>query len=145
MTLNQIIQRIQTAAESHKQVNKFQCGAEFDFAVENLKYYPLVWLVPNGFTFDSEGKKCTYNFMLMVVDRHFEDTSNMIEVLSDTALILQDIITLIKRNTMAEDVFFYANNTAEAIMDGRNDIVAGYGIEIQAETPYLESYCDIPL
>jgi hypothetical protein len=48
MTLNQIIAKIKTAAESHKMVGKFAVGAEFDFAVDEVKYYPLVWLVPNG-------------------------------------------------------------------------------------------------
>jgi hypothetical protein len=144
MTLNQIISTIQSASESHKQVNKFICG-ELDFTEENLKYYPLVWLVPNGFNFDTEGKKVVYNFMLMVLDRHFESQTNMIEVLSDTALIMQDIITLCKRNTYQDEVFFSVNGNAEAIMDNKADILAGYGVEINVEVPYSESYCDIPL
>ena len=144
MTLNQIIQTIQTASESHKQVNKFIVG-ELDFTEENLKYYPLVWLVPNGFNFDTEGKKVVYNFMLMILDRHFESQTNMIEVLSDTALIMQDIITLCKRNTYQDEVFFSVNGNAEAIMDNKADILAGYGVEINVEVPYSESYCDIPL
>jgi hypothetical protein len=144
MTLNQIIAEIQTASESHKQVNKFIVG-ELDFTEENLKYYPLVWLVPNGFNFDTEGKKVVYNFMLMVLDRHFESQTNMIEVLSDTALIMQDIITLCKRNTYQDEVFFSVNGNAEAIMDNKADILAGYGVEINVEVPYSESYCDIPL
>jgi len=144
MTLNQIIQTIQSASESHKQVNKFIVG-ELDFTEENLKYYPLVWLVPNGFNFDTEGKKVVYNFMLMVLDRHFESQTNMIEVLSDTALIMQDIITLCKRNTYQDEVFFSVNGNAEAIMDNKADILAGYGVEVNVEVPYSESYCDIPL
>jgi hypothetical protein len=144
MTLNQIISEIQTASESHKQVNKFIVG-ELDFTEENLKYYPLVWLVPNGFNFDTEGKKVVYNFMLMILDRHFESQTNMIEVLSDTALIMQDIITLCKRNTYEDSVFFSVNGNAEAIMDNKADILAGYGVEINVEVPYSESYCDIPL
>ena len=145
MTLNQIIAKFQSAAESHKQVNKFSVGASFDFAVEEVKYYPLVWLVPNGFTFDSENKKVSYNFLMMIMDRHFESASNMIEVLSDTALILQDIITLVKRSTYNDDVNFIVNTTAEPFIDSKTDILAGYGIEVSVEVPYLESYCDIPL
>ena len=83
--------------------------------------------------------------MLMVLDRHFESQTNMIEVLSDTALILQDIITLCKRNTYEDSVFFSVNGNAEAIMDNKADILAGYGVEINVEVPYSESYCDIPL
>ena len=79
------------------------------------------------------------------MDRHFESASNMIEVLSDTALILQDIITLVKRNSYNDDVNFIVNTTAEPFIDSKTDILAGYGIEVSVEVPYLESYCDIPL
>jgi hypothetical protein len=60
MTLNQIINKIKTQAESHKMVGKFAVGAEFDFAVEEVKYYPLVWLVPNGFTFQH---RCSFGIL----------------------------------------------------------------------------------
>ena len=85
MTLNQIIAKIKTQAESHKMVGKFAVGAEFDFAVDEVKYYPLVWLVPNGFTFNTEQRLVSYNFAMLVMDRQFESSSNTIEVLSDTA------------------------------------------------------------
>ena len=145
MTLNQIIAKFQTAAESHKQVNKFVCGASFDFAVEEVKYYPLVWLVPNGFIFDSENKSVNYKFLLMVMDRHFESMSNTLEVLSDTALIIQDLLTLVKRNSYGEEINFVINAQAEPFMDSKTDILAGYGIEIEVNTTYLDSYCDIPM
>lgn len=61
MTLNQVIKQVQTAAESHPQVNKFVCG-ESAMAQENVEFYPLVWLVPNGFDFNSEGKPLLINF-----------------------------------------------------------------------------------
>jgi hypothetical protein len=144
MTLNQIIQQVQTAAESHQQVNKFVCG-ENAMAEEEVKFYPLVWLVPNGFDFDSEGKTVTYQFLIMVIDRHFESQSNLIEILSDTALILQDIITLLKRNSYEESIGWSTNAKAEPFIDGKTDVIAGYGLEISCVVPYLESYCDIPL
>jgi hypothetical protein len=144
MTLNQIIKKVQIAAESHKQVNKFVCG-ENAMPQENVEYYPLVWLVPNGFDFDSENKSVTYRFLLMILDRHFESQSNMIEVLSDTALILQDIVTLLKRNSYEEEVLFSINGSAEPFIDAKTDVVAGYGIDLLANVPYLESYCDIPM
>jgi hypothetical protein len=144
MTLNQIIAQVKTAAESHKQVNKFVCG-ENAMAQENVEYYPLIWLVPNGFDFDSENKQVTYNFLLMILDRHFESQSNLIEVLSDTALILQDIVTLLKRNTYEESIYWQTNARAEPFIDAKTDVVAGYGLEITCVVPYLESYCDIPL
>ena len=99
MTLNQIITKFRTQAESHKMVGKFEVGQDFDFSVEEVKYYPLVWLIPNGFQFDSENKLVTYLFTLIIADRQFESGSNTNEVLSDTAGILLDLVTLLKETT----------------------------------------------
>ena len=137
MTLNQIINHIQTQAESHKMVGKFAVGAEFDFAVEEVKYYPLVWLVPNGFTFNTEARLVSYNFAMLVMDRQFESGS-------DTAGIILDIVTLIKRNVTDTDFEIVVSATAEPFYDAKSDVVAGHGIDFVVNTPYLESYCDIP-
>lgn len=145
MTLNQIIEKFRTQAESHKMVGKFQVGQDFDFAVEEVEYYPLVWLIPNGFTFDSENKLVTYLFTMIIADRQFESGSNTNEVLSDTAGILLDLVTLLKRNYINDEDFqIIANSTAEPFADSNTDVVAGYAIDLQVNTPYLESYCDIP-
>ena len=125
-------------------VGKFAVGAEFDFAVEEVKYYPLVWLVPNGFTFNTEARLVSYNFAMLVMDRQFESGSNTIEVLSDTAGIILDIVTLIKRNVTETDFEIVVNGTAEAFFDSKSDVVSGHAIDFVVNTPYLESYCDIP-
>jgi hypothetical protein len=139
MTLNQIINKIKTQAESHKMVGKFAVGAEFDFAVEEVKYYPLVWLVPNGFTFNTEARLVSYQFAMLVMDRQFESSSNTIEVLSDTAGIIVDIVTLIKRNVTETDFDISVNGQADPFFDSRTDVVAGHGINFTINTPYLES------
>ena len=144
MTLNQIIEKIKTQAESHKMVGKFAVGAEFDFAVDEVKYYPLVWLVPNGFTFNTDQRLVSYNFAMLVMDRQFESSSNTIEVLSDTAGIIIDIVTLLKRNVTDSDFDINVNGQAEPFFDSKSDVVAGFGIDFIINTPYLESYCDIP-
>ena len=145
MTLNQIIAKIKTAAESHKMVGKFAVGAEFDFAVDEVKYYPLVWLVPNGFDFNTSGRLVSYRFALMVMDRQFESSSNTIEVLSDTAGVLIDLVTLLIRNNRLDEEFeMVVNGTAEPFYDASTDVVAGFAIDFVVNTPYLESYCDIP-
>jgi hypothetical protein len=145
MTLNQIIQRIKTQAESHKMVGKFAVGAEFDFAVEEVTYYPLVWLVPNGFNFNTEARLISYQFAMLVMDRQFESSSNTIEVLSDTAGIIIDIVTLLKRNVTEGDFEIIVNGQADPFFDARTDVVAGHGVNFTINTPYLESYCDIPV
>jgi hypothetical protein len=116
-------------------VGKFAVGAEFDFAVEEVKYYPLVWLVPNGFTFNTDARLVSYQFAMLVMDRQFESSSNTIEVLSDTAGIIVDIVTLIKRNVTETDFDISVNGQADPFFDSRTDVVAGHGINFTINTP----------
>ena len=143
MTLNQIIQKIQTAAESHKMVHKFGVGQQSNMTVENVEYYPLVWLYPDGFNLQSGGNLQTYNFALLVMDRVFESESNTIEVLSDTAQIMTDIFALIEDNTQNDEDFeIVINGNASPFYDSKTDILAGYANNFQVLTPYLHNTCE---
>lgn len=143
MTLNQIIQIIQSQADSHKMVNKVAVGADYDFAVDEVKYYPIVWIIPNGFNFSTDNRTVDYQFAMMVMDRKWEDDSNTIDVLSDSAGIILDIVTLLRRYDAEFEMI--VNGTAEPFFDSSTDVVAGHAIDFIIRTPYLESYCDIPV
>jgi len=52
--------------------------------------------------------------------------------------------TLLKRNAYEESIGWSTNAKAEPFIDGKTDVIAGYGLEISCVVPYLESYCDIP-
>ena len=146
MTLNQIIAEIQTAAESHKMVGKFGVGQQSNLTVENVEYYPLVWLYPDGFNLTTGGNLMTYNFALLVMDRVFESESNTIEVLSDTAQIMADIFALIFENTQTDGDFqLSVNSNASPFYDSKTDILAGYAINFQILTPYLADSCVVPI
>jgi len=147
MTLNQIIAKIRTQVESHKMVGKFSVGAEYNLAVDEVKFYPLVWLVPDGFDLATrDGQYVNYRFALLVFDRVFESESNTIEVLSDTAQIIIDIMSLIDYHyNNLEDFQLIVSSTAEPFYDAKTDIVAGYGIQFQISTPYLANSCVVPV
>lgn len=146
MTLNQIIAKIQTAAESHKMVGKFGVGQQPNMTVENIEYYPLVWLYPDGFNLNTTSSLMTYNFALLVMDRVFESESNVIEVLSDTAQIIADIFALIDNNTINDEDFeLVVTSNATPFYDAKTDILSGYAINFQVNTPYLFNTCVIPV
>ena len=48
-------------------------------------------------------------------------------------------------NEMIIENYIAGKEIQVAIMDNKADILAGYGVEINVEVPYSESYCDIPL
>ena len=143
MTLNQIIRIIQSQAQAHKMVNKVAVGADYDFAVDEVKYYPIVWIIPNGFNFSTDNRTVDYQFAMMVMDRKWEDDSNTIDVLSDSAGIILDIVTLLRRYVANFEMI--VNGTATPFFDSSTDVVAGHAIDFTIRTPYLESYCEIPV
>jgi hypothetical protein len=146
MTLNQIIKKIQAAAESHKMVGKFGVGQQSNLTVENVEYYPLVWLYPDGFNLSTTGNLMTYNFALLVMDRVFESESNVIEVLSDTAQIIADVFALIDDNTQDDEDFeLVVTSNASPFYDAKTDILSGYAINFQVNTPYLFNTCVVPV
>ena len=145
MTLNQIIAKIQTQAESHKMVGKFGVGQQSNLTVENIEYYPLVWLYPDGFTLDLANKLQTYNFALLVMDRVFESESNVIEVLSDTAQIMGDIFALLDSEYQDEVWQLVVNQNASPFYDSRTDILAGYAINFSIQVPYFADTCVVPV
>jgi 6-phosphogluconate dehydrogenase (decarboxylating) len=146
MTLNQIIAKIQTAAESHKMVGKFGVGQQSNMTVGNIEYYPLVWLYPDGFNLNTTSSLMTYNFALLVMDRVFESESNVIEVLSDTAQIIADIFALIDNNTIEDEDFeLVVTSNATPFYDAKTDILSGYAINFQVNTPYLFNTCVVPV
>ena len=146
MTLNQIIKKIQTAAESHKMVGKFGVGQQSNLTVENVEYYPLVWLYPDGFNLSTTGNLMTYNFALLVMDRVFESESTVIEVLSDTAQIIADVFALIDDNTQDDEDFeLVVTSNASPFYDAKTDILSGYAINFQVNTPYLFNTCVVPV
>ena len=134
------------ATISHKMVGHFGVGQQSNLTVENVEYYPLVWLYPDGFNLQSAGKLMTYNFALIVMDRVFESESNTIEVLSDTAQIMADIFALIDNNNQSDGDFELSiNGNASPFYDAKTDILAGYAINFQVLTPYLANSCVVPV
>ena len=126
-------------------VGKFACGAEYNLAVDEVQFYPLVWLVPDGFDFSTQEQLVTYRFALLVFDRVFESESNTIEVLSDTAQIMIDLIAMIELTITDDNLNLVVSSTAEPFYDAKTDIVAGYGIQFQISTPYLADSCVVPV
>jgi hypothetical protein len=43
------------------------------------------------------------------------------------------------------DFEIIVNGQADPFFDARTDVVAGHGVNFTINTPYLESYCDIPV
>lgn len=146
ITLNQILSRIQTQATSHKQVAMYRQSVRADRFLPDADY-PLFFCVPSSIYLSTDnGPTVTYRFYVGVCDRHYEDMSNLFEILSDTSTILIDVISMIRGSYISDGTFdCQINNTLEIFSESDGDIVAGYGVEIEIVTPFYDNTCDIPL
>lgn len=90
ISLNTIIDTIEQFCNGHLSINTFYSGQTFNFQAQHDNLYPAIVLIPAPSTI-SDGK-LKFNFQLFALDRLNKDRSNLNEVLSDTSLIIADII-----------------------------------------------------
>ncbi len=142
---NSLIAAIKTAARNHKQVKQVLVGVDADIAANMDVIYPLVRIWADGFSLSTTTPTAiTYRFAIAVMDLHREDFTDAVEVLSDTALIVQDIMSTLLYVYRNENVGWNCNDTATPFYDDKTDIVAGHAIVIEARLPYNRDFCSVP-
>jgi hypothetical protein len=149
MTLNQIIAAIRRAGENHKLIRSIAVGPEYDLVADGGKdNYPLMLVIPDTvamYTGDNtEEREQIYRFAVAVMDRQWEDSTNQIDVLSDTHQILTDVLSSLQyiyRNSKAR---FTVNDDATPFYDAHGDLVAGYTIRFEVIVPMEMDFCAVP-
>ena len=132
--------RIKAAADSHGQIAMSSISDSPDYTGNLL--YPFCAIWASGFQLN--GMELNYKFTLAVMDRHQDNNTSRIEALSDTALILIDIISAIIYNDKNELINWVVNDNGEPFYDDTPDVVAGHIINITAKMPYTRNNCNIP-
>ena len=143
-SLNQLLTKIRTVAAGNAFIRQTFIGPEFDIAADEAAEYPLLWVMPDGFEMDFEGGRVAYRFTAAVMDREQHDRSNQMEVLSDTAQIVIDLLNGLHYDYRASDVKVVCNDTAEPFIGDKTDFVAGHGISFSIEVSYTRDACAIP-
>lgn len=148
-----IIDDFKLLADHHKQINSFGFGDAEEFGyltdtrdkepnVDNqAPYYPLMFVVPNTAT--QELQYMTYEFNVLVADILERDLDNMIDVLSDTNQILDDIISQFRLSVTDSlgnfNQNYYLDDSVQCIpfIEKYQDMVAGWSgtLRIKIMTP----------
>ena len=142
MTYFEIIKRLETFCNNHLQVQKF--GADFEeqlpnFATQDEKY-PIVFVSPVSV---SNGENLnTFSIEVRCLDIIQKDRANIINILSDTQLILNDIYLELQTGTdLSIDII---NDSLTPLNNDLLDYAAGWVMSLDLE---VETYCvtDIPV
>jgi hypothetical protein len=148
-----IIDDFRLLSNYHKQINSFGFGdiTEFGYLTDSrdkesnpdnqAPYYPLMFVVPNTAT--QELQYMTYEFNVIVADIIERDLDNMIDVLSDTNQILDDIISQFRlsvTNSLGNfNQNYYLDDAVTCIpfIEAYQDLLAGWSgtFRIKIMTP----------
>jgi hypothetical protein len=140
MTLNQVVAQITEIGNRHKQINFVYFGDVWERLSNGEVTYPAMF-----FTLTSAqllAKQIQYNFSIYVMDRMLSEETNETDVLSDTTLIGEDIMALMRNNTYQWIIGDNAPITFYTESDP--DYLAGIKIDLTLTLPSINNRCQVP-
>lgn len=146
MTLNEVLARIETISNAHRQINRFYYGSAVDFLVNIKDNYPAFLIEDTGGSMSISSKKTSITFKMFFVDLvnvSDDAKSNEVEVLSDMMSIAQDVLALLD-DPRYDDWDISPNVTMEFHTEEFDDMVAGVSIDVTIEVDYLVDRCQAP-
>lgn len=140
--LNKLALAIKTAGLNHKQVNEVLI---MDTPEQAGKSYPLLRIWPNGVEVRSlEPRASIYRFVIAISDRHEDDSTSQMEVLSDCTAIALDILATLNYMYRADMVTWFISDIVEHGKDKTPDVVGGATVSLQARVPFNNDFCQVP-
>lgn len=125
MTLKQLLKEIGELAINEKLVNfAASAGSIGEINPVPINYYPLLFITPSG-SHQVNENTVTYQITLTYVDRLLEDSSNDIDIYSNSIEELQNIINGIKHipDVVGVDEIYEIRNFTDT--EALNDRVSG--------------------
>lgn len=140
VTLNQLIDKLQTIATNHEQLNSFFFGDIADLGADSPIQYPVLYadVAPSNFSYKVIG----LNIQMMVMDIVKKDLSNENEVLSDCLQMMEDVI--IELRNPSEIFLIQDSISLTPFSDSQGDEVSGWTANITINIPSNYNSCAVP-
>lgn len=146
MTLNQVIQRIETLALGHRQINHFFMGDIPEWLSNGDVRYPACFLQLADGRISRTDKYTYFNFKLWLCDLADVATNsqaNEIEVQSDLTSIAEDLIAMIGYSEYRDwDVTF--DSRMQFYTEKFEDIVIGLELDLTIGVRFDANRCQVP-
>lgn len=147
LTLNQIVNRIQSLAQNHKQIKYFRYDDIMQVMNSGDIIYPACFLDLDTATMDRSKRMTIYKFRIWLCDINDlskDARSNINEVESDLMLMAEDMFAMINSTLLQEDwepdEVCQVNIVDEEFQD---HVVAVY-FDINIGTEYVLDRCAVP-
>ena len=148
MTLKQILHRLQTLAQSHKQIHTFFIGGFDEFMDSPDVVYPALFCeVDKNHSVGMDVQMTILNFTLYffdLMDTAQNSQANEYEVKSDMLEVAKDFYAMLKFTDYQFD-WIIGDNCAITISDyALNDLCAGVSLAVEIGIPYDANRCQVP-
>lgn len=143
ITYNQLLKEFETMATNHKQLKRFGNGVieDINTFTTNNGEFPILWVVPQGAVINEND--LVYKVRVLIFDIDDTDDGFRDELLSDTLLMMNDIVQTL-RNT--SDNYEVTNNPQAIPFNQRFvDYCSGWYCDVDISTNINNSLCIIPM
>lgn len=147
MTLNQVIQKVQSLAKSHKQIRTVAFGDVVELVANTGIHYPACNVDINSGSMDLASKQAFVTVQIYLLDliNVAENTrGNEIEVLSDLFSIGQDLYALISDYAIQDDWTIDKQSSVQFMREKFDDEVGAVMFTLNISTDYLKDVCQVP-
>ena len=141
-TFNNALKLFRDIGTSHMQINAVSVGDIYNLDLEKSTEFPLLHINPLNVTMDEA--TMTMNFQLFLCDIVTMDTSTEEDTLSDTLLIMNDIISLLRSQTY-EGFYTEGTYTLEPFVERFDNALSGWTVNIPIIVDNDYQSCDLPI
>lgn len=144
-SINSHIAAIKASGLNHKQVSQVQIVDGPDIGGADWTYPALV-IWPDGFLVNktAEVKNVIWGYSVAVLDRVSKTNAQRVEVASDTAQILLDIISSLDYLYKNSNLSWEVSDTAQWAYDTDLDALGGHILRVSLREQYTRDFCDVP-
>jgi len=147
MTLNQVINRLEALALSHKQINHFFFGEIVDWLANGDLRYPCCFVEINKSTISKEDKQIKYNFDVWHLDLVNVDVltdNNQVDVMSDLTSVAGDYLAMLNFSDYQDDFTIETNYDLEYFREKFEDLTIAVRTNVTIGIDYLSDRCAVP-
>jgi hypothetical protein len=129
VSLKHIFNTLENWSSQHYALSSFHAKEIKDLQANDLRY-PLMWCQVDSNGMEIREGEVVFQIIVLILDRMHED-ADVNKLLSDTACVIEDLITDLNDNIDLFDFNCEIKSTAKPVMDTFSDHVIGWRIPIK--------------
>jgi len=142
--ITKILKELAIFANGHKQIVSYRTEPITENTAKGLSY-PLMWVDLTEMNVAFDAGELVIDLPIYILDRLKRDYSNVVGVLSDTLLILDDLITMYCDNSCELGFNLEYTSDATPVIFEFDDLTAGYSAILKCHVGTSHNQVQVPM